>query len=295
MALQVGQTVQIERVFEQADFDRFARLSGDDNPIHVDAAFAARTRFGRTVAHGMLLYSAVSAVLGSRLPGPGMLPVEQDLMFPSPTYAGERVTIRVLVTGVEADGTTVELSTSITRPNGAVGLQGRTVGRLGNWESGKFENWEIGGVVERGSGEAGNPGLGLALGQRAEVQRVFGLEDLDAYVALTGDANPIFADDDYAQRRELEGRMLPGGLLGGLFSYLLGTRLPGRGTNYLKQRLVFPAPAYPGQPLTAGVKVVRLRPEKQLVNLRTVCSDDSGQVVCYGEALVLVRDVGGTV
>ena len=58
-----------KRIFSQRDFDRFAILSGDDNPIHVDPKFASRTRFGRTVAHGMFLYSHVCAVLGAALPG----------------------------------------------------------------------------------------------------------------------------------------------------------------------------------------------------------------------------------
>ncbi len=87
------------------------------------------------------------------------------------------------------------------------------------------------------------------------------------------------------------GQGIPGPLLGGMFSYLLGTRLPGRGTNYLKQHMDFPQPAFVGQELTATVQVVRLRPEKHLVNLRTVCTNPAGEVVCIGEALVLVKDV----
>jgi acyl dehydratase len=79
--------------------------------------------------------------------------------------------------------------------------------------------------------------------------------------------------------------------LGGLFSYLLGTELPGRGTNYLKQKLEFPAPAYPGRELIAAVEIVRLRPDKQLVNLRTVCTDPADTTVCQGEALVWISDV----
>jgi acyl dehydratase len=78
-----------------------------------------------------------------------------------------------------------------------------------------------------------------------------------------------------------------------LFSYLLGTRLPGRGTNYLKQRLTFPAPAYPGEEITAAVEVIRLRPEKELVNVRTTCTNRVQETVCEGEALVLARDVEG--
>ena len=71
----------------QAEFELFARVSGDDNPIHVDPEFSARTRFGRTVAHGMMLYALLwAAVRGAR---PGARFVEQSLMFPNPAFAGE--------------------------------------------------------------------------------------------------------------------------------------------------------------------------------------------------------------
>ena len=93
-SIRVGQVEAIKRTFTQSDFDRFAALSGDDNPIHVDAEFSARTRFGRTVAHGMLLYSVVCSVLGTRLPGPGTLQIEQELMFPTATPTGEEVEVR---------------------------------------------------------------------------------------------------------------------------------------------------------------------------------------------------------
>jgi len=71
----------------QADFDRFARISGDDNPIHVDPTFSARTRFGRTVSHGMLLSSILWGMLHRRLPIARQL--SQRLMFPTPAYADE--------------------------------------------------------------------------------------------------------------------------------------------------------------------------------------------------------------
>lgn len=77
------------RVVTQADFDLFAGISGDDNPIHVDPEFSARTRFGRTVSHGMLLYSWAWALLKEAYPG--YEPVRAQLMFPSPTYAGDEI------------------------------------------------------------------------------------------------------------------------------------------------------------------------------------------------------------
>lgn len=73
----------------QTDFDAFAKLSGDDNPIHVDPEFSARTRFGRTVSHGMLLYSRVFAHLQALYPGRDHQ--LQTLMFPNPSYADEEL------------------------------------------------------------------------------------------------------------------------------------------------------------------------------------------------------------
>ncbi|WP_249694216.1 MaoC/PaaZ C-terminal domain-containing protein [Stappia sp. WLB 29] len=73
----------------QADFDAFAELSGDDNPIHVDAEFSARTRFGRTVSHGMLLYSRLWALLRQRYPEHRH--EMQALMFPNPAYPEEEL------------------------------------------------------------------------------------------------------------------------------------------------------------------------------------------------------------
>ncbi|QDG75881.1 MaoC family dehydratase [Labrenzia sp. PHM005] len=75
----------------QADFDAFAKLSGDDNPIHVDPEFSARTRFGRTVSHGMLLYTRVFGHLQDLYPDQDH--AVQNLMFPNPSYADEELTL----------------------------------------------------------------------------------------------------------------------------------------------------------------------------------------------------------
>lgn len=75
-----------------------------------------------------------------------------------------------------------------------------------------------------------------------------------------------------------------------MFSDLLGTRLPGRGTNWLKQSLQFTAPARIGDALTATVEIVRVRPDKALINLSTVLRDSQGVLICRGEALVLVKE-----
>lgn len=80
----------------QAEFDAFAELSGDDNPIHVDPEFSARTRFGRTVSHGMLIYTRLRGLLARA--APGRRQAMQGLMFPNPAFADE--TLRLDVTRI---------------------------------------------------------------------------------------------------------------------------------------------------------------------------------------------------
>jgi len=94
----------------QSDFDAFAELSGDDNPIHVDPDFSARTRFGRTVSHGMLLYTRVFAHLESLYPGQGH--EMQTLMFPNPSYADEELTFSFRESGEEPGVIAVEVKRS---------------------------------------------------------------------------------------------------------------------------------------------------------------------------------------
>jgi 3-hydroxybutyryl-CoA dehydratase len=119
---------------------------------------------------------------------------------------------------------------------------------------------------------------GLAIGQRASLTRTFTPQDMDEYRALTGDTN--FAPDT-----------IPGPLLGGLVSCLLGTQLPGRGTNWLKQSYRWFAPAAIGTAITATVEITRLRPDKNLVNLHGTFKSASGVVIGEGETLVGVSDL----
>mgnify|MGYP000091330130 CR=1 FL=1 len=77
----------------QADFDLFAEISGDDNPIHVDPDFSAKTRFGRTVSHGMLLYSKLWGLLQQNVPDAQQ--ASQELMFPRPCYAGDVISLKI--------------------------------------------------------------------------------------------------------------------------------------------------------------------------------------------------------
>ncbi len=123
---------------------------------------------------------------------------------------------------------------------------------------------------------------GLETGMSASCSRTFTDDDRRLFMQLSGEQESI---------KENGGYPVPEPLIGGLFSYLLGTELPGFGTNYLKQQMTFCGKAYFNEPLTAAVKITRLRPEKHLVNLETACSNAAGEIICHGEALVLVRDI----
>lgn len=100
----------IERTLTQADFDAFARLSGDDNPIHVDPDFSAQTRFGRTVSHGMLLFTILRGLAERLVPGARL--ASQSIMFPAPTFAGEAMRFSARITGQNGDRTSVEMTSA---------------------------------------------------------------------------------------------------------------------------------------------------------------------------------------
>jgi len=274
------------RVLLQGDFDRFARLSHDDNPIHCDPAFAAKSHFGATVAHGMMLYSCICKALTEQV-GPGVVQLEQTLMFPSATYVGDRLHV-VLQPEAETEGI-LDIATEVSK----VGADGTAIATATGRCRVVLPDAALPTVAPAPhAAERGDPVLyGLRPGLSASTTRTFGTADLDEYGDLTGDRNPIFRDDLEARARGFKRRIVPWPLLAGMFSDLLGTRLPGRGTGWMKQTLRYPSAAHPGEALTATVTITRLRAEKELVNLTTrVCAAD-GRVVCDGEALVLVRNL----
>jgi acyl dehydratase len=281
-----GQSVVVEHSYSQDDFDQFALLSGDDNPIHVDPEFAARTRFGRTVCHGMLLYSTICTVLGKHLPGPGVLQLWQELMFTSPTFAGEVMQFKIEVVEISDKDETAHLSTDIIHQDGTYACRGSTLVTMNpkhfprNPTKKGYSHVEEDGYLR-----------GLRIGQQAAINRTFRQEELDRYVDLTGDTNPINMDPHYAGTHAFKEQVIPAGLLGGMFSTLLGTRLPGKGTMWLKQRFDYWLPAHPEEQLSATVEIVRLRPDKDLVDLHNVCKNSNNQLICTGESLVLVRDL----
>ncbi|ASK33744.1 MaoC family dehydratase [Alloalcanivorax mobilis] len=113
--------VEVKRTLRQADFDRFARLSGDHNPIHVDPVFAAASRFGATVSHGMLLFSALRGLLSRHYPNARL--DLQDVKFPAPAYADETLTLVLEPQGPAQDGE-LRLATHVIKADGRRCLEG---------------------------------------------------------------------------------------------------------------------------------------------------------------------------
>jgi acyl dehydratase len=104
--------------------DAFAELSGDTNPVHLDEDYARGTRFGGTIAHGLLVVSLLSALLGTELPGPGAIYLGQDLRFRAPVKPGDTITARVTVTGWNPDNGRVNLATEAENQDGVTVLTG---------------------------------------------------------------------------------------------------------------------------------------------------------------------------
>jgi acyl dehydratase len=95
--LEVGETATLERTLSWRDIELFAAVSGDLNPAHVDPEYARSDIFHGVVAHGMWGASLISALLGTRLPGPGTIYVEQTLSFRHPVSIGDTITVSVTV------------------------------------------------------------------------------------------------------------------------------------------------------------------------------------------------------
>lgn len=111
--------------------EAFARLTGDTNPLHLDPAYARTTRFGRPIAHGMFTASLVAALLGTELPGPGAIYLEQQVRFVRPVYIGDTITAKVEVTDYLTDKGVVTLLTECQNQHGLPVLTGKAVLLIG--------------------------------------------------------------------------------------------------------------------------------------------------------------------
>ena len=115
---QVGQHVTFTKTFTDDDVRRFVEITGDVNPLHVDDAFAARTRFGQRVLHGMLTASILSTMVGMLLPGTGAIYRSQTLRFLRPVHVGDTVTAHFVVRSIDREKHRLEIESWIENAAG---------------------------------------------------------------------------------------------------------------------------------------------------------------------------------
>ena len=109
--LKIYQTEEIERKITQRDIDNFAKLTGDDNPVHTNSDFAKKTIFKQKVAHGFLSASLISAIIATKLPGPGSIYLSQNLKFLAPVFIDDVVKVKVTVQEIDNEKKKVKLLT----------------------------------------------------------------------------------------------------------------------------------------------------------------------------------------
>lgn len=123
----VGDVAEVTREVTKADIQLFAAVSGDVNPAHLDAEYAAGTRFKDVIMHGMWGGALISAVLGTRLPGPGTIYLSQSLAFKRPVCLGDRITVRVEVKTKRDDKKFVTLDCVALNQRGEKVIEGEAV------------------------------------------------------------------------------------------------------------------------------------------------------------------------
>lgn len=124
--LAIGMEAIHEKTVSEADIGDFARVSGDDNPVHMDEEYARTTFFKTRIAHGMLTASLISTVLGTRLPGPGCVYLSQTLKFLAPVRIGDTVRALARVVQLDKDRHRAQLS-CLCEVNGKVVIEGEAL------------------------------------------------------------------------------------------------------------------------------------------------------------------------
>lgn len=125
--MQIGTSASREMTVTDAMIRAFADASGDHNPIHLDAEYAAKTQFGQRIAHGMLTVSFISAVLANDLPGPGSIYLGQEVKFRAPVFIGDRITATVELLHLREDKPIATFKTICTKADGTVVVEGEAV------------------------------------------------------------------------------------------------------------------------------------------------------------------------
>lgn len=120
----IGEEATFTKIISDEDITTFAKISGDENPVHVNDAYAKGTMFGGRIAHGILVTGLISAVLGTVLPGPGAIYMSQQLRFLAPVRPGDEATARAKVTEWDSEKGRITLLTEVTNQDGVTVITG---------------------------------------------------------------------------------------------------------------------------------------------------------------------------
>lgn len=131
----------------------------------------------------------------------------------------------------------------------------------------------------------------IKVGDSSEFSKTIGESDVYLFAGITGDLNPFHVNEAYSKNTFFKGRIAHGMLLAGFISTVVGCQLPGPGAIYVKQDLKFLAPARMGDTITAKATVTKVDEENNRVVLQTTCTNQDGEVVLDGEAMVSPRKV----
>ena len=127
--LSLGQSAEFTKTVTETDVALFAAISGDFNPLHVDAEFAARSSFGARVAHGPLTLALAAGLLGTRLPGLGTIAISNQIDYRLPVFIGDTVTTRAEVTVIDPDRRRVTIALRWINQAGDLVAEGSAVVR----------------------------------------------------------------------------------------------------------------------------------------------------------------------
>ncbi len=125
--LALGQSAQFSKTISESDVYLYAGITGDFNPAHINQAYAEKTKFKTRIAHGMLTAGFISTLLGTQLPGPGSIYLQQTLNFKAPVAFGDTITATVEVIEILIEKKRVRLKTICTNQEGTVVLDGEAL------------------------------------------------------------------------------------------------------------------------------------------------------------------------
>ena len=126
------------------------------------------------------------------------------------------------------------------------------------------------------------------IGDRATLSKAFTEHEVEQFSKLSLDDNPVHLDQGYAENTVFGQRIVHGMLVSSLFSGLVGGKLPGHGSVYLGQNISFKAPVFINEKVEASVEIVKIREDKPIITLKTLCVKSDGTIAIEGEAVLKV-------